>query len=64
MLKNAKANIQNKFDQVIFGYVEGEFLPIKRDGRVANWDMFILYKLNKVLMPILQWVRLKVIIKT
>ena len=41
-------NIQNKLEQAIYGYEPSEFLPIRVDGQVSNWDQFAIYKAKRL----------------
>jgi hypothetical protein len=41
-------NIQNKIEDVIYGYSPAEFMPIFRDGELANRREFIAYKLRSL----------------
>jgi hypothetical protein len=44
MIKNITQTIENK----IYGYDPTEFMPIRYDGEVANWDQFAIYKAEKI----------------
>jgi hypothetical protein len=43
---------KQKIDQSIYGYVEGEFLPIREGDKVINWNAFALYKAKKLSLSI------------
>lgn len=40
--------IKQTIDNTIYGYDPKEFMPIRVDGQVANWDAFVLYKAQRV----------------
>jgi hypothetical protein len=39
--------ITNTIDNALFGYNPAEFMPIRVDGEVANWDAFVVYKAQR-----------------
>lgn len=47
-MEQIKQTINAKIDSTIFGYESGEFMPIRVDGEIANWDAFAIYKAEKV----------------
>ena len=41
--------IIQKYEQTIYGYKPGEFLPVWEGGRLRNRNQFIIYKIKKIL---------------
>lgn len=39
--------LTNTIEQTIYGYDPSEFMPIRIDGEVANWDAFVAYKAKR-----------------
>lgn len=39
--------LTNTIEQTIYGYDPKEFMPIRVDGHVANWNAFVMYKARR-----------------
>jgi hypothetical protein len=50
-----KQYIQTKIDNTIYGYVRGEFMPIRVDGQLNNRSEFIIYKSKKLKLWLCDW---------
>lgn len=40
--------MKNKIENAIYGYNPKEFLPIRVDGRLANRNKFVAYKISRL----------------
>lgn len=41
-------HIKQKYNQAIYGYTPGEFLPVWEGGELRNRNQFIIYKIRKI----------------